>query len=455
MTVLDIKDIARAVGADYSGEGTVTDVVTDSRRAGPGSLFVPIVGDNMDGHSFIDAAFESGAAFALSARRDIPDNGRILYVGDTKQAHIDIGALYRDRFDIKTVGITGSVGKTTTKEFVAAVLGSRYKVLKNKGNKNNEIGLPETLFQLDTSHEVAVLEMGMSGLNEIHALTLAVRPDVAVITNVYGVHLEYLGSIENVRKAKLEIADGMKPGSPLLLCGDNDMLRDTRLPGMDCIFFGIANPDCQVRAINIVDNGLFTTFDIRSVYGDYPARIPTTGAHFVLDALAAFGVGCVLGIEPAQAAAALENYAPAGMRQRPVSFLGGTVMEDCYNASPVSMRGAIDTLRAMPCVGRRIAVFSDMLELGETAREEHLAVGRAVAEAKIDKLLIWGQDARYYIEGAQSVGGVDCRACDTKAELAAAIRALMSPGDIVWVKGSRGMKLEDMLAVLYGGDKRE
>lgn len=455
MKKLNIKDIAKAVKSNFPGEGFVTDIVTDSRKAESGSLFVPIIGENMDGHKFIAAAFENGAAFALSSDRGIPDNGRILYVEDTKKANIAIGGLYRDMFDLKVVGVTGSVGKTTTKEFTAAVLETKFKVLKNLGNKNNEIGLPETVLRLDESYGAAVLEMGMSGLGEIHDLTMAVRPDVAIITNVYGVHLEYLGSIDNIKKAKLEIADGMKPGSVLLLCGDNEQLKDVKIDGINCLTFGKENPECDIKAVNIIDNGRMTTFDIASVYGTFKARIPTTGAHFVLDALAAFGAGCALGVNPEEAAAALWNYAPSGMRQKPVSFMGATVMEDCYNASPISMHGAIDTLKAMPCDGKRIAVFSDMLELGASSVMEHMEIGRAAARAKLDMLLAYGENASYYIAGADEIGGIETRLFDDKAELAKALREIIRKGDICWVKGSRGMQLEDMLNVLYGGAASE
>jgi UDP-N-acetylmuramoyl-tripeptide--D-alanyl-D-alanine ligase len=452
MRAMSINAIAEAIGSPWRGEGMVTEVVTDSRLAGPGSLFVPIVGENMDGHRFIADAFKRGAAFALSSREEFAWDSRVLPVADTKQAHIDIAACYLKGFDIKVVGITGSVGKTTTKEFVAAVLSSRYRVLKNEGNKNNEIGLPETVFGLTESHDVAVLEMGMSGLGEIRQLALATAPHAGIITNIHGVHLEHLGSIENILKAKLELVEGLRSGAPLFLCGDNAHLKDVLLPGVNCVFYGAENPDCAIKAIDIYDNGWETHFTIRSPYGCFDTRIPTTGAHFVPNALAAFGVGCALGIPPAEAAAALWNYAPSGMRQRPVEFMGGLVIEDCYNASPVSVQGAIDTLQSMPCTGRRMMVLSDMLELGAESKQLHMDIGRAVAEANLDALLVWGRDARYYLEGAAQAGYTRGEGFATKQALAEAIRKNMGPGDIVWVKGSRGMALEEMLELLYGGN---
>lgn len=455
MERLSIQEIAQAIGAAYPREGYVDSVVTDSREAKEGSLYVAIVGENLDGNRFVDDAFSRGAEFAVASEKEAyakPE--QVLYVQNGKRAHIQIGGLYRGKFDLAVVGVTGSVGKTTTKEFISAVLASQYKTLKNEGNQNNEIGVPRTLFCLSREHEAAVIEMGMSGLGEIHDLTMAVRPDVGVITSIGVSHIELLGSRENILRAKLELLDGMKPGSPLFLCGDNDLLCNVRDGRFQIYYYGITNPKCDLRAVNIRSLEGKTTFEILSPWGEYPAAIPAIGQHNVLDALAAFGVGCVMNIPPEQCAGALSNYLPAGMRQHVVLYKGITVVEDCYNASPDSMRAAALALASCPCKGKRIMVVSDMLELGEMAQEAHRECGAFIAANGIDMLLAAGPLSLETIEGANRAGMERCLYFETKEALADAVRSAASAEDVVWFKASRGMKLEEVLNTFYGGERR-
>ena len=267
----------------------------------------------------------------------------MLPVADTKQAHIDIAACYLGALISRWWASPAPVGKTTTKEFVAAVLSSRYRVLKNEGNKNNEIGLPETVFGLTESHDVAVLEMGMSGLGEIRQLALATAPHAGIITNIHGVHLEHLGSIENILKAKLELVEGLRSGAPLFLCGDNAHLKDVLLPGVNCVFYGAENPDCAIKAIDIYDNGWETHFTIRSPYGCFDTRIPPPDP-LCAQCAGCLWRGCALASPPG---GRRPGTTPSGMRQQPVEFMGGLVIEDCYNASPVSVQGL--STRYSPC----------------------------------------------------------------------------------------------------------
>lgn len=455
MERLSIQEIAEAIGAASPAGGSVESVVTDSREAGEGSLYVAIVGDNLNGNRFVDDAFSRGADFAVASEQGVYSKPeQVLYVQNGKRAHIQIGGLYRRRFDLAVVGVTGSVGKTTTKEFIAAVLASQYRTLKNEGNQNNEIGVPKTLFRLTREHEAAVIEMGMSGFGEIHDLTMAVRPDVGVITNIGISHIELLGSRENILKAKLELLDGMKLGSPLFLCGDNDLLGEVRDDRYRVYYYGITNPRCEIRARNIQSLDGKTSFEILSPWGEFEAVIPAVGQHNVLDALAAFGVGCVLDIPPERCAEALSNYLPAGMRQNIVLHNGITVVEDCYNAAPDSMRAAVLTLASYPCQGKRMMVVSDMLELGALAKDAHRECGAFIAANGIDMLLATGPLSAETIEGANRAGMERCLYFETKEQLAAAVCSAAAADDVVWFKASRGMKLEEVLKMFYEEERR-
>ena len=396
-----LSEIAGAVGSSVSFDAPVRSVVTDSRKACAGTVFVAIRGEALDGNDFAAQALANGAEAAVVERR-IPgaDPARCIIVPDGKRALIKIGGAYRGRFQIPFAGVTGSVGKTTTKEFIHAVLSAKYHTLKNEGNQNNEIGVPNTLFNLTPRHEAAVIEMGMSGFGEIRDLTLAVRPSVGVITSIGVSHIEMLGSRENILKAKLELLEGMPDGAPLLLCGDNDLLSRVRIPRLDVRFYGIENPACGLRAKDLREGAGETSFLLCGEFGELPVTIPCAGRHNVLNALAAFSAGLALDIPPEKCAAALREYIPSGMRQKVVHWRGITVVEDCYNASPDSMRAALETLAGHPCTGRRIAVLGGMLELGAISERAHREIGAFAAEKGIDLLLAYGGDACYYRQGA-------------------------------------------------------
>lgn len=448
---MKLSEIAAAVGADAGRDLPIRGIVTDSRKAGPGTVFVAIRGETLDGNDFAADALANGAEVAV-VDRPIPgaDPARCLVVPDGKRALIRIGGAYRSHFSIPFVGITGSVGKTTTKEFTHAVLSARYRTLKNEGNQNNEIGVPNTLFGLSPDHEAAVIEMGMSGFGEIRDLTLAVRPSVGIITSVGVSHIEALGSRENIRKAKLELLEGMPDGAPLFLCGDNDLLAPVSPDRLAVCHYGIENTACPLRAQEIRQQGEeSTSFVIDSPWGRYPASIPTIGQHNVLDALAAFGAGCVLGIDPPAAAAALSHYHPTGMRQKQVPWHGATIVEDCYNCSPDSLRAAALTLASYPCRGRKILVVSDMLELGEDAPAMHRECGRFIARQEIDLLLGCGPLSARTVEGADRAGMERCCHYPDQESLADALLHAIRPGDVVWFKASRGMKLEEVIHTLY------
>lgn len=441
-----LSQIASVLGATYNVDAEFDSVCIDTRKITRGCLFICIKGERFDAHQFANEALELGAS-AVMIHTDIEPNGAYIRVDDTSSAMLKLAGYYRSQFDIPVVGLTGSVGKTTTKEFTHLVVSAKYNAIKTQGNLNNEIGLPQMLFQIDSTTEAAVIEMGMNHFGEISRLTRATRPTVALITNVGVSHIENLGSREGILKAKLEICEGLSEGAPLILNADNDMLSTVKDSKHRLIFYGVDNGD--FRAVNIKQNDSFTEFDVEYYGKSQHIKIPTIGIHNVYNALAAFTVGYVLDIEPQLSANALEGYVPAGMRQRVTQVGGIKSIEDCYNASPDSMRASIKALADIKG-NKKIAVLADMLELGEYSREAHLSVGNMVGENKIDILLAYGNDAKYYVENAKA-GGVEAYLFDDKQALADKLLQCASSGDVVLFKGSRGMKLEDIINTVYKG----
>jgi len=448
MKAFTLQEAAAALGLpQMQAQATLADVCTDTRKIQPGSLFVCLRGERFDGHSFASQAAQLGAAALLvdhPVDADVPQ----LVVTDTGKALLQLAGWYRRRFRLPVVGLTGSVGKTTTKEFIALVLGAKYNTLKTQGNLNNEIGVPQMLFRLEDSHTAAVIEMGMNHFGEISRLTRAVAPTVGLITNIGVSHIENLGSRAGILQAKLEILEGMAPDAPLIVNIDNDMLRTVKLGDRPLLTFAIDDQSADFTATDIAEQGSTTTFTVHHSTFTQPVTIPTVGIHNVYNALAAMAVGYVTGVDPAAAASALANYVPAGMRQNLVQVGGVQVIEDCYNASPDSMRAALQTLGKLP-VHRRYAVLGAMLELGDYAKEAHTQVGKMAAENGIDGVLAYGADAAYIVEAAKQAGLENARLFDTKEALAQSLAQQVQPGDGVLFKGSRGMHLEDVMHTVY------
>lgn len=445
MTNLKLSQIANAVGGEYNRDAEFNAVCIDTRKITKGCLFICIKGERFDAHEFANEALEKGAS-AVMIHSDIEPDGAYIRVGNTSKALLELGGYYRSLFDIPVVGLTGSVGKTTTKEFTYLVVSAGYKAIKTQGNLNNEIGMPQTLFTIDDSTEAAVIEMGMNHFGEISRLTNQSRPTLAVITNVGISHIENLGSREGILKAKLEICEGLPDGAPLILNGDNDLLSGVKDERLNVVFFGIENGD--FRANNIVENDFSTSFDVKYFGNVQHITIPTVGIHNVYNALAAFAVGYYLEIEPQKAASALKDYVPAGMRQKLVKVGEIVSIEDCYNASPDSMRAALNTLNGVKA-NKRIAVLGDMLELGDYSFEAHSSVGKMAAECNIDILLAYGSDARAYVSSAKENGLEQAYYFDDKQSLSERLLELTEDGDAVLFKGSRGMKLEDVINFVY------
>lgn len=424
----------------------VTCVVTDSRLVVPGCVFVAIKGERADGHDFAAQAIQKGAVAVVAQRPlDGVPTCRTVLVRDPLDAMVAMGGNYRRKFRPLVLGVTGSVGKTTTKEFCAAVFSAFGNTLKTEGNQNNEIGMPNTLFRLADSTQYAVIEMGMQGLGEIHKLSAAAAPNGAIITKIGVSHLESLGSVENILRAKMEICDGMAPGAPLVLNGDDPLLQTAKVPGgIQAVYAGVQNEDCAVRARGIEAGEAGQSFEIvDKQFGSFAAFIPALGTHNIYNALFAYTAATRLGLEPAHVAQALAGYRAAGMRQNIVEVNGVTLIEDYYNASPESMRAALSLLAGMRVSGKRIAVLGDMKELGEITRQAHKELGEACAHATVDILFTVGELAGLAVPQAQK-NGVETYVFETNAEAAQRLAVVAQKGDAVLLKASRSMKFEEI-----------
>ena len=446
MEKLGLNEIAKAVSAEYCGDIFISSVCTDTRKIKAGCLFIAIEGERFDGHSFIPQAFEKGAAAVIS-HKEVDCSGAVLKVENTRKAYLDLAGYYRDKFDIPLIGLTGSVGKTTTKEFVALAMSAKYKTLKTEGNLNNDIGMPEMLLRLDSSYEAAVIEMGMNHFGEIHNLVTRSKPTMGIITNIGVSHIENLGSRNGILKAKLELLDGLKEGAPLIVNGDDDKLSTVSLDSRKVYFFGIDNDRSDFRASDIHQTAVNTEFIINWGEGSQRIEIPTIGIHNVYNALAAFAAAYLNGVSPEKIAEALKKYVPSGMRQRVVNCGDFTVIEDCYNASPDSMKASIIALSGIEG-GKKIAVLADMLELGDYSVEAHREIGKFAADKGVNVVLAYGSFAEEYSKAAKKAG-VKAQLFDDKALLLEALLGEIEKGSVILFKGSHGMHLEETIKALY------
>lgn len=414
----------------------------DSRSVKPGQLFVALEGVR-DGHDFIPAALAAGAAAVLCSHSggDFP----AIVVKDTRKALGDIAREERKRLNVKVVGVTGSVGKSTTKEMIVGILSQKYRTGKTPVNHNNDIGMPMAILALPEDTEVAVLEMGMNHFGEMAYLTSIAAPDIAVITNIGTMHIEHLGSREGILHAKLEILQGLRPGGHLIYNGDEPLLWNLRGSGSTAPhYFGLENPACDVKGSVRQEAEGCTELAVTAGEESFQVCLPVEGRHFVSDALAAVAVARLLEV-PVEGI----RQGPAGFRsmegRQEIYEAGGyTIIRDCYNAGPESMAASLTVLGKKN--GRRIAVLGDMLELGVCTQAEHYRVGR-IAAGKCDLLLALGKNAGRVVNGAITGGmrPVDAMAFDSAPELVRVLRAKARPGDIILFKGSRGMKMEQVL----------
>ncbi len=411
----------------------------DSRKIEAGQLFLALQGVR-DGHEFIPAAMEKGAAAVLCTHceEDIP----AIIVPDVRIALGQIARAEKDRIGMKVVGVTGSVGKSTTKEMIASVLQTTYKVSKTPVNYNNDIGMPMSILAMPEDTQVAVLEMGMNHFGEIAYLTNIARPDVAVIVNIGTMHIEHLGSQEGILQAKMEIREGLSDEGVMILNGDDPLLwKQRQLPELNASFFGLENPECDIEAEELAEDAGMLRFRVNSRTASFPVELALEGRHYVHDALAAVGVGLVLQVTPEDIARGLREFKNMAGRQEIFEAKGYTIIKDCYNAGPESMAAALSVLGNRP--GRHVAVLGDMLELGVRTQAEHYKVGRIAAE-KVDLLLAYGPNSIRVLNGART-GGMDetkARAFTDRERLVGVLKQLAEPGDVILFKGSRGMQME-------------
>ncbi|MBR3561344.1 MAG: UDP-N-acetylmuramoyl-tripeptide--D-alanyl-D-alanine ligase [Oscillospiraceae bacterium] len=438
MKPITLTELVSAVHGELlqGGAEGVTGVSTDSRGVREGELFLPIVGETFDGHRFIDSALAAGAAGCLCA--ETPETllpGKFyVRVADTTTAYKDLAAWYRSQFDIPMVQVTGSVGKTTTKEMIAAVLSQRFRTLKTEANYNNEIGTPMTLLRLDDSYEAAVIETGMDRAGQIRYLGEMVKPTVAVITNIGDMHIEYLGSREGIFRAKCEIFEHLAPYGLAVLNGDDEWLNRVCLPQMVVTVGTMAH--CAARVTEVADHGIDgVTCVVTTERARYALSIPAPGAHMIYPAATAVAVGEALGLSADELIRGVAAYEPAGSRMRVVKLPGSRrLLDDCYNAGPQSMRAALEVLSRSE--GGTVAVLGDMAELGELTVPAHREMGELAKSLGIGKVIAIGCKAKDLADTANG----DWYA--TVDEALPAIRAAFAPDTAMLVKASHSMHFE-------------
>ncbi|MCI8563050.1 MAG: UDP-N-acetylmuramoyl-tripeptide--D-alanyl-D-alanine ligase [Lachnospiraceae bacterium] len=424
-------------------------ITTDSRCIEKDCLFVAIQGARVDGNKFVPSAYKDGALCCLSEKEPEGEEVPYIVVKSCFQALKDMARLYRESMDIKVIGITGSVGKTTTKEMVASVLSERFCTLKTQGNFNNEVGVPFTLFRLRKEHEVAVVEMGISDFGEMTRLSEMARPDSCIITNIGQCHLENLHDRDGVLHAKTEIFTSMDPTGDIYLNGEDDKLATVEADGKRALtFFGLGNQN-KVYAKKIEKLGLKgTKVLVSSPLAEFEVTIPVPGEHMVLNALAAASVALGLGMGPEEIQAGIVKFKPVGGHSDIVETRRFTILNDCYNANPVSMKAGLDVLSEAS--GRKAAIIGDMFELGSEERQMHHEIGAYAANKGISLFLCIGELAKECYEGAKeaSGGSMDCHYYQTKEEALEEIGSLLENGDTVLVKASHGMHFEKIVAEL-------
>ena len=448
MKNLSIENITRACRGTFHGDESilnqeVSGVVIDSRKVRPGYLFVAIDGERVNAHKFIPDTVKAGAMCVVShedlGETDFP----YILVKDSFTALKQIAAFYREQLSVHVVGITGSVGKTSTKEMIAGVLSAKYHVMKTEGNFNNEIGLPLTILRIREEDEVAVLEMGISDFGEMSRLTQMAKPDISVITNIGQCHLENLKTRDGILKAKTEIFEGMNEHGKAVLNGGDDKLRTVKLvKGHRPYYFN--DPSCY--ADHIVSHGIFGTSCEIHMDGELiRAEIKVPGQHQVTNTLAAVRVAKLLGLDMEQMTRGIASVVPIAGRNRIIQEGSFTLIDDCYNANPVSMKAALDLLSLADT--RKVAILGDMFELGENSDMLHSGVG-CYAKGKTDLLICIGENAKHIYDGAKEAGAAHIYHFTDKESFLREKENLLQAGDTILLKASHGMAFETLISQL-------
>lgn len=460
MPAFTLEEVLKATGAKVVCEAAraFADVVTDTRKIAEKVLFVALKGERFNGEDFAAEALKQGAVGVMVGSGCTKENleaaqkeqGTVLQVEDTLAAYQQMAHLHRMRFDLPVVAITGSNGKTTTKDLTAAVLSARGPVQKTQANFNNEIGLPLTLLGIEEKHTAAVVEIGMRGLHQIEALAPVAAPQVGIVTNVGETHMELLGSLENIARAKAELVEAIPDGGTVILNADNPYvagMADKAKEGVRVITFGIENP-AEVKAEAVRTEGGRTLFMVEYAKERHEYVLPMVGRHNVENALAAISAGFALGMKAEEIRQGLLQLEATKMRFECQEVGQWHVVNDAYNASPMSMKAAIETLSELVKDGRKIAVMGDMLELGSVEEEAHRQVGRELGEHKFAAVVTRGKLGALIAEGAKGSGIAEAYCCESHEEAAAKLKEILQPGDTVLFKGSRGMQMEKIIELL-------
>lgn len=470
MDKISVRDICNACGGEiYFGnekktcEVFVCNVTSNSKEVTEGTLFVCVKGERTDGHKYIQQAAAQGACCILISEdvdyKDIPEGCYFIKTSDTLKAFQKVAAWYRRRYDIPVIGVSGSVGKTTTKEMIACALSAGKNVVKTIGNRNSQLGVALMMFEINKDTEIAVIEMGISEKGEMDRLTHIAAPNTAVVTNIGVSHIANLGSRENICREKLCITHGFENKGVLYLCGNDDMLKNVTadspyISKTDRIVFYGSAPCCDVRAYNIDNDGEKTSFDAdinnkTSIH----VNLSVPGIHNVHNACAALCIAGYYGVDLNKAAEKLSEYTPMAMRGQTYNINGAVIIDDTYNSSPDSVKSALNVLWDRKCDGKRIAVLADILELGDVSKALHSELGSYIAKAyadgkHTDVLITYGEAAKHIADAAGGLDGICVISFDSREDITKYLKINLNPGDAVLIKGSRGMKMDEIVNAL-------
>jgi len=452
MHKLSLAEIVQVTGAETNSDAEIffEQVISDSRKPNVGGLFVALKGEIFNGEDFAEDALNKGAAAVLVSKTfDKNLDGVVLKVDDTLKAYRQIAGAWRDRFDIPVIAITGSNGKTTTKDLTAAALNGLGHVQKTSGNFNNEIGVPMTLLGLDEKNRAAVVEIGMRGLGQIETLAKIVKPTIGIVTNVSEAHIELLGSIENIARAKGELVEAIKSGGTIILNADNPHtaeMKNLAGAGVHVVTYGLENP-ADLNASNILIGSVATEFTLTYRGEDFDFEIPMLGRHNVSNSLAAIAAGLALGLSVEEIKRGISSLTTTKMRFEVIRRDGLTIVNDAYNASPASMRVAIKTTAEIYS-GRLIAVLGDMMELGDISEQVHREIGAELVENKFDILITLGELGKFIAAGARDAGLENVYTFDTHEDAAKKILELVRDGDTILFKASHVMHMEKIIELI-------
>ena len=453
MDKLSLAEVVQVTGAETNSDAEIffEQVISDSRKPNVGGLFVALKGENFNGEDFAEDALGKGAAAVLVSKTfDKNLDGVVLKVDDTLTAYRQIAGAWRDRFDIPVVAVTGSNGKTTTKDLTAAALNGLGNVQKTSGNFNNEIGVPMTLLGLSEKNRAAVVEIGMRGLGQIETLAKVVKPTIGIVTNVSEAHIELLGSIENIARAKGELVEAIQSGGTIILNADNPHtaeMKNLAGAGVHVVTYGLENQSADLVAKNILIGSVATEFTLTYRGKEYDFEIPMLGRHNVSNSLAAIAAGFSLGLSVEEIQRGISGLTTTKMRFEVIRRDGLTIVNDAYNASPASMRVAIKTT-AEVYDGRLIAVLGDMMELGNISEKVHREIGAELVENKFDTLITLGELGKFIAAGARDAGLKNVYTFDTHEDAAKKILELVRDGDTILFKASHVMHMEKIIELI-------